>query len=445
MAGSTYLESSFTGTGNASGAKSTHSFWVKRSNDDNNSNARSTLIAAGTSGNYMKFRFGDNDRLHLYGVHSSSNNISIETRRQFKDVFAWYNIVLQIDTTHATSSERIKIFVNGVQETDLTVSTYPSQNAKNYLTADDSLQIGGNGNTEHFDGLMTHVHGIDGTIEPPSKFGETDATTGEWKIITGPSVTYGTKGYCILKDGITVTDQSSNSNNFTVAAGTLTKTEDCPSNIFATLNTLNQSNGSATFANGNTTLTVSGNWLGAISTLGVYKGKWYFEIMADGNNFGMGVCHQGRRTSRINELSTGNAGYLGKYNDGWSFYENGNNPYKLTNDSTTSYGENFGSGDIGMFALDADNGKIWAGRNGTWFASGDPANGTNAMFDSLDNSYGWHVGVFGENSTVKCNFGNGYFGTTAVSSAGTNASNIGIFEHNVPAGFTALSTKGLNE
>ena len=97
-----------------------------------------------------------------------------------------------------------------------------------------------------------------------------------------------------------------------------------------------------------------------------------------------------------------------------------------------------------MFALDADNGKIWAGKNGAWFESGDPANGTNAMYDSLDNSYGWLVGVFGENSTTQVNFGNGYFGTTAVSSAGTNASNLGIFEYDVPAGFTAICTKGLN-
>ena len=45
---------------------------------------------------------------------------------------------------------------------------------------------------------------------------------------------------------------------------------------------------------------------------------------------------------------------------------------------------------------------------------------------------------------ASCNFGNGYFETTAVSSAGTNASNLGIFEYDVPTGFTALSTKGLN-
>ena len=42
------------------------------------------------------------------------------------------------------------------------------------------------------------------------------------------------------------------------------------------------------------------------------------------------------------------------------------------------------------------------------------------------------------------NFGQGYFGTTAVASAGSNASGIGTFEYDVPAGYTALSTKGLD-
>ena len=72
-----------------------------------------------------------------------------------------------------------------------------------------------------------------------SEFGSTDSTTGEWKINTSPSVTYGTNGFFILKDGNSVTDQSGQGNNFTVGSGTLTKTEDCPSNVFATLNPFN--------------------------------------------------------------------------------------------------------------------------------------------------------------------------------------------------------------
>jgi hypothetical protein len=53
----------------------------------------------------------------------------------------------------------------------------------------------------------------------PTVFGETDATSGEWVINTSPSVTYGTNGFSILKDGNGITDQSgSNSNDFTLAS-----------------------------------------------------------------------------------------------------------------------------------------------------------------------------------------------------------------------------------
>ena len=76
------------------------------------------------------------------------------------------------------------------------------------------------------------------TALAPTVFGSTDAVTGEWKINASPTFTPGTNGFTILKDGNTITDQSSNSNNFTLGGGTLTNTEDCPSNVFATYNPL---------------------------------------------------------------------------------------------------------------------------------------------------------------------------------------------------------------
>ena len=105
----------------------------------------------------------------------------------------------------------------------------------------------------------------------------------------------------------------------------------------------------------------------------------------------------------------------------------------------------FNNNDIITFAVDVGAGKLWWGVNGAWLNSGDPANGTNAgaTFTAGTSITAWveqyNVG------DVQANFGNGYFGTTAVSSAGTNASGIGIFEYDVPTGYTALSTKGLNE
>ena len=115
------------------------------------------------------------------------------------------------------------------------------------------------------------------------------------------------------------------------------------------------------------------------------------------------------------------------------------------------FGGYLNNSDIISFAVDLDNSKIFVGKNGvfkdTSGNTGDPAAGTGGY--AIAN---WSAGklyipatsVY-NNATCEHNFGNGYFGTTAVSSAGTNASNIGIFEFDVPNGFTAWSTKGLNE
>ena len=437
---STYLTRSISSTGDR--RKWTWSGWLKRTNIGSN-----YIFASNDGANQYAMLAFTSDQLRYYDYSNASSYISqLKTNRVFRDTNSWYHIVVTYDSAQGTASDRIKFYVNGVQETSFAISNYPSQNNDSYMNFTGHPHYLGreSGTSELFDGIMSHVHFCDGYAYSPSDFGSTDSTTGEWKLITSPSVSYGTNGYFMFKDNASLSDQSGQGNNFTLTARTLTKTEDCPSNVFATLNALNQTNSNATFSHGNNTLAVSGNWLGATSTIGVFKGKWYFEAKSDGNNWGMGVAQIGQRFTRTTEISTHNTGYFGKYNDTWSFYNNGNSPYKLTNDTGSAYGSDFANGDIGMFALDADNGKIWAGKNGTWFESGDPANGTNAMYDSLDNSYGWLVGVFGENSTTQVNFGNGYFGTTAVSSAGTNASNLGIFEYDVPAGFTAICTKGLN-
>ncbi len=430
------------------GTKCTVSVWVKLGEVPNGGGSDRWIFGEyGNGSNHSYLYLRNSSEIGWYEADGSGAVASIITNRLCRDLSGWYHFMIAYDTTLATQADRFKLYINGERETSFSTNT--NNISQNYLPrinkASRTYHIGGvNGVQTMFNGLMSHYHHCDGSALEPSVFGETDTATGEWKIKTSPSFTLGNNGFTILKDGMTITDQSSNSNNFTLAGGTLTKSEDNPSNNFATLNALNQTNSNATFSHGNNTLAVSGNWLGATSTIGVFKGKWYFEWLSDGNNHGAGICQIGKRMSRTTEISTGNNGYLGKYNDTWSFYNNGNSAYKLTNDTTTSYGSDLVNGDIGMFALDADNGKIWAGKNGTWFESGDPANGTNAMYDSLDNSFGWLVGVFGENSTTQANFGNGYFGTTAVSSAGTNASGLGIFEYDVPSGFTAICTKGLN-
>jgi len=421
----------------------TYSTWVKRSGI---TGAKQEMVSGGSaSTDFDMFYFDASERLSYYSKTSNSENLDLATSRKFRDTSAWYHIVLSVDTTQGTASNRVKLYVNGVLETAYDTSTYPSVNTNLFLNKANQSQIIGRqaySAVDFFDGSMSHIHFIDGTAYDATAFGSTDATTGEWKINTSPSVTYGTNGFFILKDGNSVTDQSGEGNNFTVGGGTLTKTEDCPSNVFATMNPL-ETNRTPTLANGN--LVIQNNnsaWKNGYSTIATpLTGKYYIECKMISNT-GTWYTHFG--IQEINDLANNASGYA-NYGDGANSWSYGNNGQKNNNGSASSYGDTIETGDIVGIAIDCTNSKLYFSNQGVWQNSGDPtsgATGTGAISITANKNY--FLGGMIYSGYIGFNFGNGYFGTTAVSSAGTNASNNGIFEYNVPTGYTALSTKGLN-
>ena len=450
----TYLTRTTSTAGN--GKTFTFSTWLKRSENNTSEDPCLFCIGAGNSSQADQFFFGFNDggsSTDKLSIQQYSGVPAIRTNKKFRDVNAWYHIVLTVDTTQSTASNRLKIFVNGVQETDLAAANYPTQNYSYALGLGTSkiFVVGGayfSSFARYLNGSMSHVHYIDGTAYDASYFGETDATTGEWKIKTSPSVTYGTNGFFILKDGNSVTDSSPNSNNFTVGGGTLTKTEDCPSNVFATLNPLDNFYAGGTFINGNNTITTSNstnNVTPLISTLGMSSGKYYAEIKYSARTGAddyarIGVCAS-------NASRPVNEGFEGMITD--HSYQGSDGAYSNNDTHNAGYGATYTVGDIIGISLDLDNGYIYFSKNGTYQNSGVPTSGstgTGGKTVSLGVDYFFGVADidYNDSYTFQCNFGNGYFGTTAVSSAGTNASGIGIFEYDVPTGYTALSTKGLN-
>ena len=443
---STYLKRSL-GTA-TSNKKGTWSFWIKKS-----------LIGAGmlvgnevaNDNNRGYIQFNSSDKLRIIDNDDGGDNCQMITTQVFRDTNAWYHFVFAFDTTQSTASDRIKWYVNGEQITAFDTASYPAQNidlkifeggqTNKYHIG--SLNNSGSG-SNFFNGCMSHVHFSDGQQLAPTVFGSTDSTTGEWKINTSPSFTLGNNGFTILKDGITITDQSSNSNNFTLGGGTLTKTEDNPSNVFATWNPLAKLyNGTYTFTNGNTTCEVNVR-RGTHSTLGASSGKFYWETKLISNN-----NTNNNATGISAKHSTGGNDGTGEAAEEYTYKSDGQ---KTSNNTSSSYGNSYTNGDIIGVAMDLDNNKLYFSKNGTWQNSGVPTSGstgTGAISITAANSTtdGFYVANAGnENDTAKwsANFGNGYFGTTAVSSAGTNASGNGIFEYDVPTGFTALSTKGLN-
>jgi hypothetical protein len=418
------------------------------------------------SNSRMRFQFSSSDNLFIETKDSTSNdNNYMETKMKFRDTNAWYHIVLAFDTTLTDTTDMIKIWINNKSiETELGGWNSPDRASNGFGTLWSSAtrsMLGiatNNSNTDFmFNGSMSHIHFTYGTAYTPSAFGETDATTGEWKIKTSPSVTYGSQGFFVLKDGNSATDQSGEGNNMTIDGGTLTKTEDSPSNVFCTYNPLQQTNGSTSISLGNNYFTNTGQWLGVNGTIAATSGKYYAEFKVTGSNgWGIGVADVDSEANRTDLLSTANAGYQSKYTGGKQIFLNGSTIVALENNSTVI--DNAGMGntsfvanDIVMVALDLDNNNLFFGKNGTWLRGAteseiEAGTSTNATFSGTSfNDKFWTWSVCSEFENMYMNAGNGYFGTTAVSSAGTNASGNGIFEHDVPAGFTALSTKGLNE
>jgi len=425
----------------------TWSAWVKRQNFGITENNNALFSGYLNSSVRSTLRF-NTDKLNFQDTEGS---VEIITNRLFRDVNAWYHIVVAVDTTQATASNRVKFYVNGEQETSFAQADYPAQNSNLLMGGNDIHYINArnaSGSVDSIDDMCySHIHFTDGTAYDASYFGSTDSTTGEWQINTSPSVTYGNNGFFILKDGNSVTDQSGNSNNWTVGGGTLTNTEDCPSNVFATWNPLDGYVSHMVFSNGNNTVDFgSTNTTKSYprSTIGVASGKWYFEVLNVVNTNGQSVGI----TDRSSPSTTHELGY-----DPYE-YAYLNNGDLINNSSSSSYANTYTSSDIIGVALDLDNNKLYFSKNGTWQNSGDPtsgATGTGAISITAPSStnngfYFFAVGEYSgtQNPTWSANFGNGYFGTTAVSSAGTNASGIGIFEYDVPTGYTALSTKGLN-
>ena len=429
--------------------KGTVSHWVKRSGIG--ASTQYGTFAAWNNGGTAADRSHCNiydDTIYFYAQQTS---MTIQTNRKFRDTNGWYHMVIAWDTTQSTASDRVKIYINGVQETSFGTANYPGQN--NTLEFNVSGRrfgvgcVASGGNAAQFwDGEIAHFHFVDGTAYTPTTFGETDATTGIWKPKVSPSVTYGNNGFFLKFDNSANMglDSSGNSNNLTTS-GTIIQNKDTPSNVFATINPLDYSPNPATLENTNTTYnkssTGSGHNATMTGTLGVTKGKYYFEFKPTNTSaFVAGIV-------RTNHGLPNSEGYYAT--DAGSYgITNGS---KIVGGSEQSQTVSYSANDIFGMAYDLDNGKFYVHINGTYLNSGDPTSGSTGTGSLGNISLGSNIYVpvvsnanYDQTNVMHFNFGNGYFGTTAVSSAGTNASNNGIFEYDVPSGYTALCTKGLN-
>lgn len=401
----------------------TWSAWVKRGSLVA---ASRNMLGAGTSGtNYCVFTFLADQTLYFQNNASSGNQISAGTTAVFRDPSAWYHLVLAVDTTQATNSNGVRIWVNGVQQT-LTFGTY-TQNTNTIINASGVNVIGDyiNGGGGYFDGYMAEINFIDGQALTPSSFGSTNAVTGVWQPAKYAG-TYGTNGFYLPFTNTTSTttlgnDFSGNGNNWTTNNISLTPgaTYDAMTDVptltsataanYCVLNPLySTSLNGGSILNGNLDLNcLSG---GATSlgqaTIHSTSGKYYFEVTGTTNGgFGqvliaIQTLSNGTLTAYVKWMGTGgDTGY-------------------------TTYGT------YGV-AYDVNAGKMWIkDTTGAW-TSGDPTTGASPLYTFTANIETYpYAGSSRSSGSNNPGLGSYNFGQRP-------------FAYTPPSGFVALNTFNL--
>ena len=431
--------------------KGTFSAWVKRGNL-----AEGFLFLSQENGNNnFRIRFNP-EVINVEVLQGGSVTATLSTVRKYLDTSAWYHICVTIDSTDGTANDRMKIYTNGVDEQTVggySARTNPSQNANMSINEAGTQYVGAQDSSNYFDGLMSHVHYVDGTAYPASTFGETDSTSGIWKPKTAPTVTYGTNGFFLKFENSGNMDLDSSSNGHTMTTGgTLTQTQDSPSNNYTVWNrqTRVASSGiqSGGWGHGSTyvaTSTSNDNYSFPSTFSFPGTGKFYMEFKVGniGTDFAAGIGEVEAMTLLFN---TSGAQKFCNNAKGWAYVKAGQ---KETGGSGSSYGNSFTSGDY--IGLAYNNGALWFSKNGTWQNSAtiseiNAGTTTNAAFTGIATAAQYFIMFAGYNDAmIEMNAGNGAFRATQDGTNNPSAGDTGAkFKYTVPTGYQPLSTKGLN-
>jgi hypothetical protein len=210
----------------------TFSTWVKRSSLTGNQD----LITSGSALQVVSYiYFYTANGIFAFEEYTGGYQINIKSNAYLRDLSAWYNLIIAVDTTQGTASNRIKMYINGNQVTSLSATTYPSQNFECNINSNTLHNIGCEQNSANFiDGYLAETVFIDGLQLGEDSFGEFDEDSGIWKPIDVSGLTFGTNGFYLeFKDSSALGDDTSdNTNDWTVNNLTsIDQTTDTPTKI----------------------------------------------------------------------------------------------------------------------------------------------------------------------------------------------------------------------
>jgi len=440
----------------------TFSFWMKRSKLTSDAQRIFSIFNnSGADQFWLRTADSSNDYIDFFSQTSSTQTLRLVSSARLRDVSAWYHIVIAVDTTQGTDSNRIKMYINGVQQTSFSTTSYPSQNTDLEWNKAIPNMIGAqqsNGTAEFIDMYLSEVCFIDGQQLAPTSFGEFDSDNNIWKPIDVSGLTFGTNGFYLQFKGSGTSanssglgaDTSGNTHHFTVNNLTaLDQSTDTCTNNFATMNPLDNFYAATTFSEGNLkAVTSSGNESYNTATIGVASGKWYWEvkIVNSSTNGTYGITDS---VTRATNNYLGDDAYDTAYLKDGKVYRDSGYVSGFSNANTLTA---YDTGAILMFALDLTNNALYAGHNGTWGNSSDPTSGaskTGAIpIDAVTSTgTGFYFPAFGEwtgsaAATYSVNFGSPEF---AISSGNADGNGFGNFEYAVPSGYFSLCTKNLAE
>ena len=382
-----------------------------------------------------------------------------DTNQLFRDTSAWYHLVVTLDSTDSTASDRVKIWINGSRVTDFRTSTYASMSQNDQFgigQASDNYQFGywfaGGANDRRFCGYVAETHYVNGTALEANDFGEYDSDSNIWipKEYTG---SHGSKGFYFKFDDSSNLGKDSSSggigdfslSNITAAD----QATDTPTNNFCTMNMLDRTNGNIKTQDGGTKVTTDGGsgWCTMMATMGVTKGKWYWEYFkttTGGANIFFGIAAS---DDPYVPYSSAAQYYIGNVAEQTSIGFQVNNNSIANGNSSNVFA--LLSGEVLRVALDMDNGALYFGKSSsTWANSGDPTSGSSktgasSLWSSFDDKIVLPgISVY-QGGDAQANFG-GYAPYT-ISSAASDANGYGTFEYAPPSGYYALCTKNLAE
>ena len=432
----------------------TFSSWVKRGNFTNG-----FYFSGGTAvNNYTQIGFSSN-RINFYDIIGGSNQVNLTTTAVFRDPSAWYHVVVAVDTTQSTNTNRVKFYINGtLYDGAFDSSTYPDQNDDLYFGQAEIMAVGAlhytAGTIDFFDGYLAEAVYIDGTQYAASDFGEFDEDSPTiWKPKDVSGLTFGTNGFYLdFEDSSNLGNDANGGTDLTeVNLAASDQTPDTPTNNFATLNPLGFAGTTPTFSQGNlNALCGSGVSLYSVPTIGVSSGKWYVEGELEQATPSSGVYYvdygfHDRADTRGQSyyVSNGRMFWLSSWDGKINYRTGGSTTAGLVTGLAT-----LTPGDFFQLYLDMDNELMYWGKNGSLL------NSTGVSFNGKESLTGEYFFAFadqysGSTTEYAVNFGQGSIDGSAVANF-QDANGFGNFKYNPTVttdegskDFLALCTKNL--